>query len=98
MFVICDRNDVVQDIATEEENLSRGKLFSDYKLYENVTETDMIIGDDFKDGVLIKNDQLRHETFEKAETERKIASKTRAISIAELIKAGELPADFEDEQ
>jgi len=33
---------------------------------------------------------------EKTETERKIAAKTRAIAIAELIKAGELPPDFKD--
>ena len=36
--------------------------------------------------------------IDKAETERKIRSKTRAIVIAELIKDGDLPPDFKDTQ
>lgn len=36
--------------------------------------------------------------IEKAENERKIHAKARAISIAELIKDGELPVDFKDTQ
>lgn len=35
---------------------------------------------------------------EKAENERKIAAKTRALAVAECIKYGDLPPDFEDEQ
>lgn len=36
------------------------------------------------------------EIIEKAQAERKIAAKTRAIAIAELITDGDLPTDFKD--
>ena len=36
--------------------------------------------------------------IEKAENEKKIASKTRAIAITECIKDGDLPPDFKDTQ
>jgi hypothetical protein len=36
MFVITDSFDVVQDMATEEANLSRGCNYVGYKLYKNV--------------------------------------------------------------
>jgi len=36
--------------------------------------------------------------IEKAENEKKITAKSRAIAIAKCIEDGELPQDFEDEQ
>lgn len=96
MFLICDKNDLIQDMASEKANLSRGYGFEDYKLYEVKGMAGAAIGDTFKDGILIKNDQLRYEIAEKAETERKIHAKARAVAIAECIKDGDLPPDFKD--
>jgi hypothetical protein len=48
MFVICDSNNVVQDIASERANLSRGYGFPKYKLWAFVDHNlDIRIGDTF---------------------------------------------------
>lgn len=94
MFVICDENDVVQDIATEKANLSRGYSYPGYKIYPNIGNTDIRIGDTYKDGVLTKNQQERDKSNLRQQNEQKIAAKARAIAIAECIKDGDLPPDY----
>lgn len=95
MFVICDENDIVRDIATEENNLSRGYDFPAHKKYEGLAG-DFRVGDTFKDGVLTVNQEERDKAIVLQQNEQKIAAKTRAIAIAECIKDGELPPDFKD--
>ena len=96
MFVICDQNDVIQDIASEEINLSRGHNVPGAKLHINIGELDLQIGDTFKNGVLIKNLQKRQERFEIQQNESKIQNHIRAAAIDELKVTGDLPADFID--
>ena len=97
MFVICDQNDIVQDVATEENNLSRGYDFPDHKKYEDLAG-DFRVGDTFKDGVLTENQEERDKAVLLQQNELKIAAKTRTIAIAECIKDGDLPPDFKDTQ
>jgi len=94
MFVICDGVDVVQDIATEKANLSRGYNYPGYKLYEDVAVQDMLIGDTFKDGVLTKNQTLRQGQILRQEQEGKIGKMQRKLAIKQLKVDGELPSDF----
>lgn len=95
MFVICDQNDVIQDVATEEKNLSRGYTFPERKIYKNIKLDEVMIGDIFKDGVLTKNEQLRFDIMQKTNDEAKIAAQTRKVSIDQLIAEGQLPASYE---
>ena len=95
MFIICDQNNVVQDIATEEANLSRGYGFTGYKLWTDAKAQDIQIGDTYKAGVLTENQQRRQEQLERQQNESKIRKKIRAIAITELKAAGELPVDYE---
>lgn len=94
MFLICDQNDVVQDVASEKANLSRGYGFPDYKLYENVEVGNAFVGDTYKDGVLTPDANRVLLQAEKQTQERKIAAKARAVAIAECIKDGDLPPDY----
>lgn len=94
MFAICDQNDVVQDIASEQANLSRGYSFPGYKLYPDVDIADIQIGDTFKDGVLTKNQAVRDEAIQHFQNEKKVSDRMRANTIAELITEGKLPADY----
>ncbi len=94
MFVICDNLDVVQDVATEKANLSRGYTYPGFKLNEDVAVVDMQIGDTFKDGVLTKNQQKRDEQLQRQQNEQKITAKIRQDAIAALIAAGDLPAGY----
>lgn len=98
MFVICDQTDVVRDIASEEANLSRGYNYPGYKIWIDVTVGDIRIGDHYVDGVLIKNQVERDKAIVLQQNEQKITDKSRAIAIAECIRGGELPPDFEDSQ
>jgi len=93
MFVICDKNGVVQDIASEKANLSRGYTFPDPKFWADV-QGDARIGDTIENGVLIKNQQVRDEMFEQQQVERLIFQKTRQIAIDALVLEGKLPGDF----
>ena len=94
MFLICDQNDIVQDVASEVANLSRGYGFPDYKPYGNVTVGPVFVGDTYKDGVLTPDPNRVQLQAEKQTQERKIAAKARAIAIAECIKDGDLPPDY----
>jgi hypothetical protein len=94
LFVICDQNDIVQDVATEKANLSRGYTFPDYRLYETIQGCDIRIGDTFKDGILTANQQLRDQAQQAAVNEAKIQRQVRAKAIAELKASGDLPGDF----
>ena len=97
--IICDKNDVVQDIATEAVNLSRGLTFADYKGYADVPVqlvADIRVGDTFKNNVLTKNQAIRIESEKRQQDERKIQGKIRAKAIEQLIADGELPSDYQE--
>ena len=94
MFVICDKNNLVVDMATRQENLSRGFQSVDYKVYADVTEIDMLIGDTFADDILTCDPALRLQIQEQAANETKIADYTRQTAIDDLIASGDLPPDF----
>jgi len=94
MFVICDGVDVVQDIATEKANLSRGYNYPGCKLYLDVNVEDIRLGDVFKDNVLTKNQSLRQEQILRQEQEGKIGKMQRKLAIKQLKIDGELPSDF----
>ena len=95
MFLICDQNDIVQDIATEKANLSRGFGFEKYKLYENVDFKNAFVGDHYIDGVIIPNGPKQQERELRLQQESMISAKAREIAIIELKKEGKLPPDFE---
>jgi len=94
MFIVCDQNNIVQDIASEQVNLARGYAFPGYKLHADVKVQDVRIGDTFKDGVLTKNQMLRQKNIDRAANEQKIADKIRKKAISELIGNGDLPAGY----
>lgn len=96
MFVITDKNDIVADITTEKANLSRGYTFDGYKEHDNVEAAEIMIGDQFKDGVLIKNVQTRIDLLERAADSEKIQAEIKRAAIERLKAAGQLPPDYED--
>lgn len=61
MFIIVDANNIVQDIATEKANLSRGYNYPGYKLYENVTVGDIQVGDTFDGKAVTANSPERNK-------------------------------------
>ena len=94
LHIICDANDVVQDIATEAANLSRGKTFPGHKQYSVFDVVDIRIGDTFKDGVLTKNQTLRQERIQQQGQEQKIQAMQRKLAVRQLKIDGDLPEDF----
>lgn len=93
MFVICDQNDVVQDISSRQENLSRGFGFPGYMIYKDI-DADVRILDTFDGVTLTPNTAERQKAIDKAANEKKIADKIRADAIADLISTGDLPEDY----
>ena len=93
MFVICDQNGIVQDIASEKINLSRGYDFTGYKLFE-LNIPDLKIGDTYKDGVYTKNQVIRDQLLTGGQNEKKIQERVRKIAIDQLKAEGKLPADY----
>ena len=47
MWIICDENGRVQDIASSEANLSRGYDFPNYVKYDVANSIDVKIGDNY---------------------------------------------------
>jgi len=97
MFILCDKNNKIVDMATREENLSRGYEFDGHELYKNVDKkrvSGAIIGDSFDGVVLAINDSLRFERAEAALVETKIRQKLRRLAVDALKSEGELPADY----
>ena len=58
MWIICDRDDVVQDRASKEGALSRGYNYNGYQVYE-LPNQDIRVGDTYKDGAHTKNTKHR---------------------------------------
>lgn len=96
MHIIVDSNNVIQDISTEKANLSRGYGYPGYKLYE-IENCDVIVGDFFADGKVVKNEQIRAEIEQVRQNESKIENKQRQIAIAALKAEGQLPPDYGNE-
>lgn len=96
MYLICDENDVIQDLATRKENLSRGFRFANYKLYEDVDfgGSLIVVGDTYRDGKLIVNNEIRQQEAEKATNRGKINDEIRRFAIEALKQRGELPPDY----
>ena len=95
MFIICDNKDVIQDIASDKANLSRGYQFAGHKLYENIDIFDGTIGDVFKDGQVLINETNKQERELRSQQESMITAKSRELAIVELKREGKLPPDFE---
>ena len=93
--IITDQNDVIVDMATEKENLSRGYTFPGYIDYLDVEADDLQLGDSYADGIHIKNPEIRAAQKLAAEIEAKISAQIRKTAINTLKAGGELPADFE---
>ena len=96
MFLICDKNDVVVDMASERANLSCGYAFDGYKQHDDVKPIGIMLDDTYRDGILTQNPQTRLDMLQKISDHEKIQSKIRAIAIEALKASGELPADFKD--
>ena len=59
MWIICDENDVIQDISSNEANLSRGYDFPNYKKYEIDSSLNPKVQDTY-DGIdLTQNAEVR---------------------------------------
>jgi hypothetical protein len=96
MFVICDSNGVVQDIASEQANLSRGLTFDNYVLYSNVTISDIRIGDTFDGTTLTPNATTRAANATQITQEGIIQQHIRQLGIAAAIADSSLPTEFID--
>lgn len=94
MFIICDSNNVVQDIASEQPNLSRGYTFSGYKLFGNVDVGDIRIGDNYDGKSLTPNQVVRAAEMQKQQNELLINQKTRELAVIALQAEGKLPGDY----
>ena len=89
MFIICDENDVVQDAASAESALSRGKAYPNYKQYNDVEMTSKPrVGDTFTmDGdtpILVEN------TVKRAQAQLKSVQRNIVHNEIEKDKATEL--------
>lgn len=94
MFFITDKNGVIQDIASRQENLSRGYTFVDYKVFPTSDMHHATIGDTYKDGLfLIDTDRLAAAELRNNQ-QFMVTAKTRQIAIDQLIAEGKLPADY----
>jgi hypothetical protein len=97
MFIITDENNIVVDMATRQESLSRGYAYPNHIIVE-LTEVDMTIGDTYKDGLLTRNVanrlQIKQQGIDETKITQKIRDITRADAIAALKATGDLPADF----
>ncbi len=96
MFIICDQDDLIVDIATRQENLSRGYTHPGYKLHVIAVGIDARIGDTYKNETLTENQAERDKVKTRAEQEKKISDQIRSAAVDVLKAAGQLPADFED--
>jgi hypothetical protein len=92
MFIICDSNNIIQDIATEQANLSRGLKIVGHKIYE--TQGDIRIGDSFDGSLVVPNDLERSKIAQCAAAEVLIEAKKRELAITALKAEGKLPGDF----
>ena len=96
MFVICDPDNVVQDIASEQANLSLGLSIENHILYSNVTVSGIRIGDTF-DGTTLTPNQIKRAGVSAAlGAESIIQHKIRHLAIAAAIADQELPEGFID--
>ena len=96
MFIICDSNGMVKDIATEQANLSRGYGFENYVLYENVVVNDIHIGDTFDGSTVTHNQTLGTAASQLQSYESIIQHKIRELAIAAAIADEELPSNYTD--
>lgn len=94
MFVIIDENDVVQDIASEQENLSRGYNVPGKITVLEIDSVDVRIGDFYRGGKLIINEQLRQQQAEKAANRQKVDIEIRRFAIEALKQKGEIPPEY----
>jgi len=66
MYIIIDKDNTIQDIATRKQNLSRGYQFDDYTLHELSNTTTAHIGDQYIDDRVIPNKE--NQTARKKES------------------------------
>ena len=94
MWIICDKDDVIQDISTEEANLSRGYAFDGHKKHKIEDVLDVAIRDRYDGEKLIENEVVRAERKEEAETRVKINIEKDKIleeqAVANLEARGEI--------
>ena len=96
MFLITDENDVIQDIASEKVNLSRGYKFANFKVHENINlAAGATVGDSYKDGLFFIDINRQAAEQLAAERESLINEKTREVAISLLKQEGKLPPAFE---
>lgn len=96
MFFICDKNDVIQDIATKRENLARGYDFEDHKVFNTPDMHHATIGDKYKEGLfMIDVDRLAAYQL-RADQENMIVKKEKNLAITALKAEGKLPPDYEE--
>lgn len=94
MFVICDDKNVIQDIATEKNNLSRGYEYPGFKLYENVNIGNGMVGDTYVDGQLYIDIDILNDRQIQQERRLMIDDEIRRIAIDKLKSEGKLPPDY----
>lgn len=97
MFFIIDKNDMIQDIASEQVNLSRGFGFEDHKIYQTENMLGATIGDTFKDGLFFIDINRKAAEEVMRTREALISNEVRAIAIAKLKSEGKIPADYTED-
>jgi hypothetical protein len=96
MFIITDAFDVVQDLATEKANLSRGYNYPGYKLYENVELGDIRPGDTF-DGVKVTHNNAAREEARRRALKRHLIQLHSDRDKAVTLKYDDLAAELQAE-
>ncbi len=95
MFVITDKNGVIVDMASRRENLSRGYDYPGHIFIAELDESDVRIGDSYKNEKLTRNVANRVKQEQRRSDEAKITARARGLAIQDLKSKGELPADYE---
>lgn len=97
MFLITDQNDVIVDMASRLENLSRGYAYPD-RIVSESDRFDMILGDTYKDGQLTRNIENHVKIIQRRSNEAKIsawiAAWLRTLAMQDLKNKDELPAEY----
>jgi len=96
LSIITDDADVVVDIASRKENLSRGKEVTNFRQYNDIDDLyDIRIGDSFDGEKLTRDMDVRQAEAERAANESKVQTEMRRAAVQSLKDKAELPPDYE---
>ena len=95
VFLVTDPKGVIVDMASREQNLSRGYDYPGHIVIAGLDESDVMIGDSYKNEKLTRNVANRVKQEQRRSDEAKITARARGLAIQDLKSKGELPADYE---